>query len=98
MMENPEKQSSFLEEIESRQNDAMDQLDQLNARVEDILSEYLATRENKVNYKMKKANAEYLKYRESVKKVSFSDDKTDTSSSAEERESAPGEERAIDLL
>ena len=62
------------------------------------VSTIIATRENKVNYKMKKANAEYLKYRESVKKVSFSDDKTDTSSSAEERESAPGEERAIDLL
>ena len=62
------------------------------------VSTIIATRENKVNYKMKKANAEYLKYRESVKKDSFTDDNTGTSSSAEERESAPGEERAIDLL
>ena len=45
----PEKQSSLLADIEARQTDAIDQLDQLNARVERILSEYLAAGEDKTD-------------------------------------------------
>ena len=48
-MTNPEKQPSFLADIEARQNDALHQLDQLNERVEKILSEYLVAREDKTN-------------------------------------------------
>lgn len=48
-MTKPENQSSILADIEARQDDALVQLDQLNTRVEQILSEYLAARDYKTN-------------------------------------------------
>jgi len=39
-----ERKSSLLEELEQRQDDVIAQLDQLNARIENLLNECLQTR------------------------------------------------------
>jgi hypothetical protein len=39
-----EHKSSLLEELEQRQDDVISQLDQLNARIENLLNECLQTR------------------------------------------------------
>ena len=43
-MPDPDRKSSLLDELEQRQDEVLSQLDQLNARIEDLLNECLQTR------------------------------------------------------
>ncbi|HPM81478.1 MAG TPA: hypothetical protein PLF81_12305 [Candidatus Anammoximicrobium sp.] len=43
-MPDPDRKSSLLDELEQRQDEVLAQLDQLNARIEDLLNECLQTR------------------------------------------------------
>ncbi len=43
-MPDPDRKSSLLDDLEQRQDEVLSQLDQLNARIEDLLNECLQTR------------------------------------------------------
>lgn len=49
-MADTQQNRSLLEEIDERQNEVLAQLDQLNARIESLLKEVLATRKNDEAY------------------------------------------------
>lgn len=44
-MTSPNNQASLIDELESRQNDVLDRIAELNARVEDLLNECLVARD-----------------------------------------------------